>query len=71
MKSKLTRTPVEWVVGLRPEECSSTGLLIGSPVVFDPACHVPAVRVVVRPVDHTALFVPHVLAIEAYPITFL
>ena len=46
-------------------------LLIGPPVVFEPTCHVPPFRVMVRPVDHTSLFVPHVLAVEAYAIAFL
>jgi hypothetical protein len=46
-------------------------LLIGPPVVFEPTCRVPPFRVVVRPVDHTALFVPHVFAVEAYSIAFL
>ena len=46
-------------------------LLIDLPVVFEPTCHVPPVRVVVRPVDHASLFVPHVLAVEAYAIASL
>lgn len=46
-------------------------LLIGPPVVFDPTCRVSPLRVVVRPVDHTALFVPHVFAVEAYAVAFL
>jgi hypothetical protein len=49
-----------------------TGLLLIDPsVVFDPTCHVRSFRVVVRPVDHAALFVPHVFAVEAYTVGFL
>jgi len=46
-------------------------LLIGASIVFDPTRRVPPVRVVVRPVNHTSLFVPHVFAVEAYAIAFL
>lgn len=58
-------------VGLRREEQAQGLLLIGPPSVFEPTCRVPPFRVVVRPVDRTALFVPHVLAVEAYIIAFL
>ena len=54
-----------------PERNMQRVLLIGPPVVFEPTCHVPPFRVVVRPVDHTSFFVPHVLAVEAYAIAFL
>jgi len=46
-------------------------LLIGPPVVFEPTCRVPPVRVVVRPVDHASLFVPEIFAVEAHAIAFL
>lgn len=39
--------------------------------MFQPACHVPPFRIVVRPVDLTSLFVPDVLAVEAYAIARL
>ena len=58
-------------LGCVPERNTHRVSLIGPPVVFEPTCHVPPVRVVVRPVDHTSLFVPHVLAVEAYAIAFL
>jgi len=44
------------------------GLLVRPPVVFEPACHVPAFRVVVCPVDHATLWIPQVFAIETYVI---
>jgi len=46
-------------------------LLIGSSVVFQPTGYMFPLRVVVRPVDLTSLFVPDVLAIEAYAIARL
>src|SRR6185503_2602873 len=46
-------------------------LLIGPAVVFQPTCFMFPLRIVMRPVDLTTLFVPQVLAIEAYAITRL
>lgn len=40
--------------------------LTGAALVLQPACYVPALRVVMRPVDNPALGVPLVLTIELY-----
>lgn len=45
-------------------------LLICPAAVFEPSCYMPALRVAVCPVNRTAFFIPHILAIEAYPIAF-
>ena len=57
--------------GLRPERHTHQVLLISPPIVFEPTCRVTPFRVVVRPVNHTALFVPHILAVEADAIVLL
>ncbi|HKS27933.1 MAG TPA: hypothetical protein VJS44_08945 [Pyrinomonadaceae bacterium] len=44
--------------------------LIYPAAVFEPSCYMPALRVAVCPVNRTALFIPNILAIEAYPIAF-
>ena len=41
------------------------GLLVATSVVFQPAGSMTTLRIVVRPVDHAALVVPLVLAIES------
>ena len=46
-------------------------LLIGPPVVFEPTCHVLPFRVMVRPMNRAAFFVPLVHAVEAYSVPFL
>ena len=45
--------------------------LISSSLMFEPTSYMLPRRVVVRPVDHAALFVPHVFAVEAHTIAFL
>ena len=45
--------------------------LIGSPVVFEPTRDVLPGRVVMRPMNGAAFFVPLVDAVETYTVTFL
>src|ERR1700749_4713279 len=61
-KALESQNDVRWI-GLRQ-------LLVDSPVVFEPTCHMPSFRVVVRPVNDPSLFVPHVFALESYAIAF-
>jgi hypothetical protein len=51
--------------------CEQPVLLIRPPFVFEPTCHVLPSRVVVRPMNGAAFFVPLVHAVETYTITFL
>ena len=71
LRTTLSRRQLQALLGRVPERNTHRVSLIGPPVVFEPTCRVTPFRVVVRPVDHTALFVPHVLTVEAYAIAFL
>ena len=50
-------------------KCSKyLALFVGLAVVFEPTCHVPALRIVVRPMYDSAFLVPDILAVKAYAV---
>ena len=46
-------------------------LLISFAVMYNPTCYMPALRVMVCPMDDTAFFVPDILAVKADAVAYL
>ena len=53
------------------EQIRFFSLLKRSAIVFQPTCGVPAPWITVRPMDHTAFFVPDIFAAKADTVAYL
>ena len=58
-------------MGRRTRDLVRRQLLIRLAIVFYPTCDMPTLRVMVRPMDDPAFFVPDILAVKADAVAYL